>query len=295
MTNILKQPSLIIIIFAVFLLTACGSNSGNTEPASTNNPQQPEQPQPQPQPPGGKNWYQPTVGTTWQWQLSGQLNTSYAVDVYDIDLFDTSRQKIAEIQATGKKVICYFSAGSWENWRADKDDFPLAALGKNLDGWPGEKWLDIRNNTVRQIMMQRLDLAQQKSCDAIEPDNIDGYTNNTGFNLTANNQLDYNRFLAEEAHKRGLSIGLKNDLGQVAELVNDFDFSVNEQCHEYNECNLLKPFVDAGKAVFNAEYKSNYVNDVQVRQQLCTSSLNDGLSTLILPLNLDDSFRFSCN
>ena len=42
------------------------------------------------------------------------------------------------------------------------------------------------------------------------------------FSLTAADQLDYNRFLAEQAHQRGLAIGLKNDLDQVASLVDLF-------------------------------------------------------------------------
>lgn len=330
MTRISHNYFLPVVLLALLLLGACNNektaatpaNETETPPASSQPDPQPEpqpnpdpqpepqpdpapqpepqpdpapQPDPQPVPPGSKTWYKPPVGATWQWQLSGDLNTSYSVDVYDIDLFDTPREKIAEIQATGKKVICYFSAGSWENWRPDKDDFPASVIGKKMDGWPGEKWLDIRSAKVRQIMMKRLDLAQQKNCDAIEPDNIASYNDNTGFPLTANDQLDYNRFLAQEAHKRGLGAALKNDLNQVQELVDVFDFSINEQCFQYDECDLLKPFINAGKAVFNAEYKSKYVNDPQARQQLCTDSLNRGFSTLILPKDLDDEFRFSCN
>ena len=49
--------------------------------------------------------------------------------------------------------------------------------------------------------------------------------------------------LADLAHERGLSIGLKNDLDQVADLVDHFDFAINEQCFQYQECHLLAPFV----------------------------------------------------
>lgn len=290
------------VLSTVLLLTGCNQtdNDSDPDPVTASDPQPGPDPQPEPQPdpvdpPNKDNWYKPSVGSSWQWQLSGALNTSYSADVYDVDLFDTSAARIAEIQATGRKVLCYFSAGSWENWRTDKDNFPSTTLGNNLDGWPGEKWLDIRASEIRQIMTLRLDLARQKKCDGIEPDNIDGFTNNTGFNLTAEDQISYNRFIADESHKRGLAAGLKNDLDQVPDLLVYFDFSVNEQCHEYNECDLLEPFIAAGKPVFNAEYKNSYVNDEQARQRLCVDSLNNGFSTLILPLNLDDSFRFSCN
>lgn len=239
-------------------------------------------------------WYQPPLSTDWQIQLTGTINSSYPVSIYDIDLFDSSTDQIASIQATGRKVICYFSAGSYENWRPDADLFAAVDLGNNLSGWPGERWLDVRSAAVAAIMQARMDLAVQKGCDGVDPDNVDGYSNNSGFSLTAADQLAYNRMLAREAHNRGLSVGLKNDLDQVADLATDFDFAVNEQCFEYSECDLLAPFVAQGKPVFNIEYRSVYVTDASRRQALCTDSLNRQFKTLILPLDLDDSFRLSC-
>ena len=191
----------------------------------------------------GDRW-QPNVSDTWQWQLNGAVNTSYAADVYDIDLFDNSKQLIDELHNSGHKVVCYFSAGSFEDWRPDKGNFKQKELGNSLDGWEGENWLDIRSANVRKIMQARLDLAVQKGCDGVEPDNIGGYSNDTGLPLTAEDQLDYNRFLAHEAHSRNLAIALKNDIEQAADLADDFDFSVNEQCHEYDECDGLAVFIN---------------------------------------------------
>jgi hypothetical protein len=200
--------------------------------------------------------WQPAPGTRWQWQLnSGTPDTSFDVAMYDIDLFDVPEGTIRGLRPD-RVVVCYFSAGSWEDWRPDAADFPESVKGNALDGWPGEKWLDIRDlATLGPIMEARLDLAAAKGCVGVEPDNVDGYTNATGFPLTAADQLAYNRFLATEAHERGLSIGLKNDLDQVLELLPDFDWALNEQCHEYSECHLLAPFVSAGKAVFGVEYE----------------------------------------
>lgn len=240
-------------------------------------------------------WYVPPATATWQWQLSGTVNTTYPVNVYDIDLFDSPTGLIANMQAGGRRVVCYFSAGSHEDWRPDAGAFRSADLGNVLGGWPGERWLDIRSADVRRLMAARLSLALQKGCDAVEPDNVDGYTQDTGFPLSGADQLAYNRFLATEAHARGLGIALKNDLDQVAALVDAFDFAVNEQCHQYNECDLLRPFTDAGKAVFNAEYNSVYVNDAARRAQLCADSIAAGLRTLILPVNLNDAFRLGCD
>ncbi len=237
------------------------------------------------------DWWQPTPGTTWQWQLQGTINQSYDVDMYDIDLYDTSVATINSLKNSGKVVICYFSGGSYEEWRDDANDFNASDRGNPLDNWPGEAWLDIRSTNVRAVMEARLDLAVTKGCDGVEPDNMDGYTNNPGFPLTAADQIDYNIFMAEAAHDRGLSVGLKNNVDQIPDLVDYYDFAVNEECFQYNECGTMKPFTDANKAVFNAEYG---VNSASARAALCADSIALELSTLVLDLELDDSVRYSC-
>ena len=199
-------------------------------------------------PSSGAAW-QPVASDTWQWQLVGTVNTSYNVQVYDIDLFDTPASTVKAIQQSGKKVVCYFSAGSSENWRADFSSFKATDMGNNLDGWPGERWLDTTSANVRSIMEKRLDLAKSKGCDGVEPDNVDGYTNKPGLPLTAATQLDYNRFLADQAHARGLAVALKNDVAQLADLAESFDMAVNEQCHQYKECGGYKAFTSANKPV----------------------------------------------
>jgi len=279
----------ILLILLSTILIACGSGGGNSSKDDVNTGIDPNTP-----PITVGNWYRPTLLVKWQWQLRGQVNTSYAVDIYDIDLFDSSAALIQQIQATGKNVICYFSAGSYEEWRPDANQFNASEIGNPLDGWPGERWLDIRSNNVHSIMRARLDLAKQKGCDGVEPDNMDGYTNNPGFNLTAIDQLSFNRLIANEAHSRNLSVGLKNDIDQIGDLVNYYDFAVNEQCFEYSECDSLAPFINSGKPVLNAEYSQEYVNDAIARNTMCSDSLNRQFSTLVLHLELDDTFRFSC-
>lgn len=238
------------------------------------------------------NWYRPSAATTWQWQLVDSVNTAYAVDVYDIDLYNVSQAEIAALQGQGRKVICYFSAGSYEPFRPDSGDFPSEVIGKVLDGFEDENWLDIRAESVLAIMRKRLDLAVAKGCDGVEPDNVDGYQNDTGYPLSDRDQLVFNKKIANEAHTRDLTVGLKNDLDQIPRLVNYFDFSVNEQCHEFDECDTLLPFVSANKPVWNAEYLQDFVDDPA---SICPTSLSLNLRTLILPLDLDDSFRITCD
>lgn len=237
-------------ILALALVAACG----DAPPAGVDAPPTGVDAPPAGVDAGSLTIWRPPPGTTWQWQLLGTIDTSVVAEMYDIDLFDAPPAVIDELRAAGRAVVCYFSAGSYEDWRPDAAEFPPSALGNDLDGWPGERWLDTRDAGVRAIMRARLDLAVAKRCDGVEPDNVDGYANDSGFPLTAATQLEYNRFLAAEAHARGLSVGLKNDAGQVPELVGDFDWALDEECVVWNECDAYAPFVAAGKAVFDAEY-----------------------------------------
>ena len=236
--------------------------------------------------------WRPDVTSTWQWQLLGTVNASYDVDVYDIDLFDVPQATIDQLHADGRKVMCYFSGGSFEEWRGDAGDFADAVLGESLDGWEGERWLDISATSVREIMAARLDIAVSKKCDGVEPDNMDGYTNDSGFDLTGADQLAYNRWMANAAHERGLFVALKNNVDQIRELVPYFDLQVNEQCHEFVECDLLAPFIAAGKPVFNAEYAEDYADDPT---DLCNQAEAEQIRVLVLPLDLDDTFRITCD
>lgn len=227
------------------------------------------------------------AGSSWYWQLSGTVKTTIDAEVYDIDLWDNSSELFARLKQQGRTVVCYFSAGSYENWRPDAAKFPANALGKNLDGWPGERWLNTRSKAVREIMRARMDMAKAKGCDALEPDNVDGYSNNNGFGLTAADQVNFNKFLATEARARGLLIGLKNTTDLVPSLVNHFDFAVVEQCYQYNECAAYKPFITQSKAVLIAEYQA-------YSAAKCANARQNGFSLAFFNLSLNGSKYQPC-
>lgn len=181
--------------------------------------------------------------------------TVWALDLYAPDGVTVNRAAVNAVHRVGGRAVCYLSAGSAEDWRPDVKQFPASVVGNALDGWLGEKWLDVRAlSSLRPLMEARADRCVDAGFDAIDWDNVDGYSNDSGFPLRAEDQLTYNRLLAAIAHERDLSVGLKNDLGQIPQLVGSFDFAINEQCVQFNECQLLLPFSEAGKPVVQIEY-----------------------------------------
>jgi hypothetical protein len=227
-----------------------------------------------------------TPQDSWFLQLRGALNVNRSAKVYDIDLFDNAASTFADLKLKGKTVICYFSAGSYEAWRPDADDIPVSARGRKMSGWD-ERWLDIKDLQVRKVMLARLDLAVRKGCDGVDPDNVDGFTNSTGFGIQAPDQIDYNRFLATEAHRRGLLIGLKNAGGIVGSLHDIYDFAVVEQCYQYDECEQYDPFIASNKAVFVAEYGA-------YRAKNCVDAKTNRYSLVYYARLLDDSRYETC-
>jgi hypothetical protein len=226
------------------------------------------------------------AGASWYWQLRGNVNTTKTVKVYDVDVFDVSASQIENLKAAGKTVICYFSAGSYEAWRQDSARIPKVARGKKMSGWD-ELWIDVRNSGVRDLMDSRIGLAKSKGCDGVEPDNVDGFTNQTGFPLKSSDQVSYLKFLASAAHKRGLTIALKNSGELVDALVNNFDFAIVESCYRYSECDAFKPFIKQNKGVLIAEYTATKKAD-------CTNAKANKFSLAYYAQELDGSRYIQC-
>ncbi|KAF3902413.1 hypothetical protein ABW20_dc0110595 [Dactylellina cionopaga] len=231
--------------------------------------------------------WQPTAGETWQISLiRPPNNTNIPATAFDIDLFDNSLSFIASLKLKGHRVICYFSAGSYEDWRSDAKNFTKKDYGKAMNGWAGEWWLDTNSQTVRNIMSDRIALAQSKGCDAIDPDNINGYQNPTGFNLTEEDAISYLKFMAGEAHERGMAIGLKNGGALVPSVVPFTDFCVQESCAAFDECKPYREFLEYNSPVLHIEYPDE--SNMTVAEICSPKNGAQGFSTLIKHLSLDD-------
>lgn len=199
-------------------------------------------------------WWAPPQHLTWFWQLQGRIDNGHAVAAYDVDGFETEASEVAALHAEGKHAICYIDVGTAESFRPDYGEFPKAVLGRS-NGWPGEKWLDIRRlDVLEPIMQKRFQMCREKGFDAVEPDNIEAFSNRSGFPITAGQQLEYDLWIAGAVHSLGMAVLQKNDGEQSVEQEPYFDGALSEQCNQYRECASFRPYLEAGKPVLNAEY-----------------------------------------
>jgi hypothetical protein len=232
------------------------------------------------------HWH-PPAHLTWYWQLQGRIDSGHAVAAYDVDGFDTSAAEVARLHRLGRHVICYIDVGTWENWRPDARRFPASVRGRP-NGWPGERWLDIRQPIVRRLMARRFRReCRAKGFDALEPDNIDEYQARSGFPITAHEQLGYNEWVARQAHSLGLAVLQKNDPDQSVALEPYFDGVLAEQCSQYQECSLFRPYLAAGKPVLDAEYRL-------ARSSFCRPDAELGIMAARYDLALDGRVYRPC-
>ncbi len=236
----------------------------------------------------GCRWkFQCRAPYTWLYKLRERVTRREirrGYDYYMLDLFDTQSEDIARIHERGGKVVCYFSGGTLEEWRPDAGLFPDSVVGNPMEGWQGEYWLDIRSLAVRSVMVQRMELAVRKGCDAVEADNLDGWMHNTGFPLTSADAVDYFTWLAQEAHSRGLQIALKNNGELVSALLSVLDMAIVEECFVNEECDWYVPVVQSGKPVFVVEY------DLP-RREFCCPARQYGFSAARACLALDGCWK----
>ena len=229
------------------------------------------------------DYWKPQAGLTWQWQLSEEVGTPLDVDVYDID-WEADQATVQKLHAAGIKVICYVSVGSWEDFRPDAKDFPAEVIGNDYDGWPGEKYVDIRSPALRAVMSARFDTCKDKGFDAIEPDNMDVFElgEDSGFPLTEQDGIDYAKWLATAAHSRGISIGQKNASSITAEIVGTYDWALTESCFSDGDwCGDVKAYASANKPVFMCEYEAGSFDDA------CATWKPQNYSPILKSLDLD--------
>ncbi|MBZ2199269.1 endo alpha-1,4 polygalactosaminidase [Occultella gossypii] len=203
--------------------------------------------------------WSPGSGAAWQIVLAAEPDADvellHGVTVYDLDGADSSPSHVAALAESGARTICYVNAGAWEDWRDDADEFPAEVIGAAYPGWDGERFLDIRRlDLLAPLMESRLDACAADGFDAVDPDNIDSYDTETGFDLTRADAVTYALWWASAAHERGLAVGQKNAPDLVGDLVDSFDFAVTEDCAADGWCAEMSPYSDAGRPVFAIEY-----------------------------------------
>lgn len=251
----------------------------------------------------------PTGPIAWDWQIGASGDSAISVPagakLIDLDGFGTSAAKVAELKSKGYYTVCYINAGSWEPWRPDAAQYPNYLKIQQDPDWPEEYFLDVSDvfksgSALAPILQARFKMCKDKGFDALEPDNLQNDENVSGGKVTTQQQIDFNGWVADQAHAAGLAVFQKNGPDKVLlkdrtgkMMVEKFDGILNEECQAYSECGPLAEYTKRGKLALNVEYKSSLTLNCANFASLGVSSMKRDLD-LVTP-TMSGYLRQSCN
>jgi hypothetical protein len=226
--------------------------------------------------------YVPSADVAWRARLNGAIDITQPADLFYLDVDLQDEADLAELRATGRHYLCYLSAGSHESYRADADAFPERVKGLALANFDDERWLDVRDPAVRQIMQRRISDLAKKGCSGIPPSSLDVHAVETGFALTPADAVDYASWLAERIHAAGMAAGLTSSLaGELSPL---YDFGLAIDCMNGTQCSEYGAFTQRGKPVLHVEYGSE-----QTAPEVCKLAEELGFEPMLTNPRFDGS------
>jgi hypothetical protein len=282
------------------------------------------------------------VTPQWYWQIGGgslpsmTSGAASTANIWDTDDFTDAGSMgsndepngastvVTQLHAANKYSICYVEAGA-QQAEPDASHFAAADYGNDakqyqMQGYAGEYWFDTRGFAAYKYgdsnsvltgaaaniaagMAQRIAGCKAEGQDAIEPDDLDGYTNQSnsgaaggGWGLTQQDASGYEQWLAYTAHSDGLAVFQKNDGANTATDEPYFDGMIIEECNHYDDpctgasgddANL---YVSADKPVLNAEY----TEDGESTAKFCSADESAGITGALFNVDLDGKTYQTC-
>ncbi len=247
------------------------------------------------------SWWRPTGIIRWHYQLESLPAETVDRDVLVVDFtayldaLRDGRSIVQEWRSKGRKVLGNFSACTAEQFRSDWGQFPSDALGKVVSGYEDERWIDIRNARVREIMKARVDAAKQGQLDGLLLSNFEGISQNSGLGITASDANDYAEFLSRSCHDLGLTFGIDRvPLAQAQVLEPHVDLVLGERCFVTDGCAFAEPWRVAGKSVLGVEMFESQSAAGRERDSVCQKAVGFGVS-MILKTEESASFALYCD
>ena len=230
---------------------------------------------------------------------------------------------VQAIHAAGHYSICYVEAGSQQLGFPDFSNFAPADYGNKarryaMKGYPGQWWFDVRGfknyvagnpstltgaaPNIAAGLGKRFQWCKLSGHDAVEPDDLDGYTNKSasgapggGWGLTQAQDAGFERWIAYQVHADGLAVFQKNDTANAPADTPLFDGAISEECNYYQDpCSGSggdwNTYLSAHKPVLNAEY----TEDGETTSQFCSADNGAGIWGALFSSNLDGSYYKPC-
>jgi hypothetical protein len=248
-----------------------------------------------------------------------------SANIWDTDLFQDSNRPnagiptgsspvVRAIHAAGHYSICYVEAGAYQQGFPDNAHFARSDYGgvgdkaTQMQGYSNEYWFNLtgfRNYVpghpatlrgaavnIAAALDKRFGWCRTEGQDAVEPDDLDGYTNKstggqTPWGMTRADAAGFERWLADDFHSHGLAAFQKNDGANAPADARTFDGMIIEECNYYHDP-CTGPGGDATaylarhKPVLNAEYTADGET-----KRFCSADERAGIVGALFDVDLD--------
>ncbi len=236
---------------------------------------------------------------------------------------------VHDMHVANKYAICYVEAGAYQKGFPDDGNFAPADYGATgsyptqrfnrryqMAGYSDEYYLNIAGfagytpgatltgtaANIATALSERIAGCHAEGMDGVEPDDLDGYTNNSasgarggGWGLTQADAAGFEQWLAYTAHNDDLAIFQKNDGANTTADYRTFDGMIIEECNFYDDpCGAggdnVQDYLNLGKPVLDAEY----TQDGETTAKFCSADNRVGITGSLFSVDLNGSFYQSC-
>lgn len=157
--------------------------------------------------------------------------------------------------------VIYFNLGTLESFRKYAvSPYPKSVIGKSVEGWPNERWLDLTNYRTMECLKENIKITisflrkkYPRWFPKIDLDNLDGWDYDTGFELDKKDVVEYVNEIISWFHREFEGeVCYRNGWELVDMLKGDAIL-----CEEGLEQNFLKFYDRVQKPVYDIEYYKN--------------------------------------
>lgn len=258
-----------------------------------------------PPPRGDDSWYweidPPKAGLAGLPATDAPYPAPGSARIWDTDLFEDANTSsgahngiptgpsrvVTAVHAAGHYSVCYVEAGAFQAGFPDDGDFAAVDYGAKakryeMRGYADEWWFDISGfrayvsgepstltgaaPNIAAALSRRFAWCRLEGQDAVESDDLDGYTNRSetgvaggGWGLTQADSAGFERWIANQVHADHMAVLQKNDVANAAVDEPLFDGVITEECNLYTDPCAGRggdwdSYLARGKPVLNAEY-----------------------------------------
>ena len=202
-----------------------------------------------------------------------------------IELDEFTHTNIERINDRGQLIFAYLNVGSLENYRDYYEDYESYTF-KDYDNWPDERWIDVRNSSWQDLMVELATRFKSEGAYGVYLDNVDVYS------IAKEDGLDYSEFgssiksIISRINEAGVKV-MVNGGAEYFDDMNDQGDNVFDSVWAYHQEEVFSLIKDYEHNTFGEQSK----DDKEYYQEISAMMKEKGKEVFYLEYTTDDSLK----